>query len=87
MTRLPDTSIYLLLDADAAPRASFNFLAQSWQHTSTVFPPIFTLIRFASSLQSQAAQVFATMTPPFLVPEVQLEAVSHARGNERCQNL
>ena len=43
--------------------ASFSLRAQSSQHTSTVLPPIFTLMEFASSLQSQAAQVFSVMTP------------------------
>jgi len=41
--------------------ASFNLFAHSSQHTSTVSPPIFTLIELTSSLQSQAAQVVATM--------------------------
>jgi hypothetical protein len=42
--------------------ASLSLRAQSSQHTSTVLPPIFTLMEFASSLQSQAAQVFSVMT-------------------------
>jgi len=54
--------IYRFLDADAETCASFNFRAQSSQHTSTVLPPIFTLMEFVSSLQSQAAQVVSTMT-------------------------
>src|SRR5258706_16340738 len=37
--------------------ASLNFSAHSSQHTSTVLPPILTLIGFPSSLQSQAAHV------------------------------
>src|SRR5260370_4967526 len=54
--------IYLFLDAVVETCASFNFLAQSSQHTSTVLPPILTLMELTSSLQSQAAQVVATMT-------------------------
>jgi hypothetical protein len=49
------------LDAAAEMYASFSFCAHSSQHTSTVLPPILTLMEFASSLQSQAAQVFSTM--------------------------
>jgi hypothetical protein len=42
--------------------ASFNLCAHSSQHTSTVLPPIVTLMALASSWQSHAAHVFATMT-------------------------
>jgi hypothetical protein len=42
--------------------ASFNFFEHSSQQTSTVVPPILTLIGFASSWQSQAAQVLTLMT-------------------------
>jgi hypothetical protein len=42
--------------------ASFNLRAHSSQHTSTVLPPIVTLMALASSLQSHAAHVFSTMT-------------------------
>ena len=45
--------------ADAS--ASFNFWAQSSQHTSTVLPPILTLMEFSSSWQSHAAHVFAAI--------------------------
>jgi hypothetical protein len=50
-----------LLEAVAEACASFSFCAQSSQHTSTVLPPIVTLIALESSLQSQAAQVFSVM--------------------------
>src|ERR1700733_13897146 len=49
----------LLVLAEAL--ASFNLCAQSSQHTSTVLPPIFTLMESPSSLQSHAAQVFSAM--------------------------
>src|SRR5215470_9809730 len=42
--------------------ASLSFCEHSSQHTSTALPPILTVIAFPSSLQSQAAQVFSTMT-------------------------
>src|ERR1700687_6135128 len=56
-----------LLSVTAQPRlcvaaeacASFSFRAQSSQQTSTVLPPIVTLIALASSSQSQAAQVLS----------------------------
>jgi hypothetical protein len=48
-----------LLDEESA---SFNLRAHSSQHTSTVSPPIVTLMALASSVQSQAAHVFSTMT-------------------------
>ena len=51
--------VYRFLDAEAEECASLNFCLQSSQQTSTVLPPIFTLIGFAFSLHSQAAQVFA----------------------------
>jgi hypothetical protein len=53
--------IYLFLEAIAETCASFNFRAQSSQQTSTVLPPMLTLMEFRSSLQSQAAQVLSTM--------------------------
>jgi hypothetical protein len=53
--------IYLFLGATAETCASFNFHAQSSQHTSTVLPPILTLMEFTPSLPSQAAQVVSTM--------------------------
>jgi hypothetical protein len=46
-------------DADVC--ASRNCFAQSSQQTSTVLPPTFTLIEFASSLLSHAAQVFSVI--------------------------
>src|SRR5215471_5371224 len=46
----------------AKARASFSLWAHSSQHTSTVLPPILTLMELPSSLQSQAAQVFSNMT-------------------------
>src|SRR5215472_18241283 len=63
--------VHLFLDASTAPCASRSFFAQSSQHTSTVFPPILTLIRFASSLQSQAAHVLAAMTLPLFLKSTQ----------------
>jgi hypothetical protein len=54
--------ICLFLEAVAETCASFNFRAHSSQQTSTVWPPILTLMEFLSSLQSQAAQVLSTMT-------------------------
>jgi len=53
--------IYLFLEAIAETCASFNLRAQSSQQTSTVLPPMLTLMEFRSSLQSQAAQVLSTM--------------------------
>ena len=56
-------SIAQLLTAAVAEKcASFSFREHSSQQTSTVLPPILTLMGFSSSLQSQAAQVFSTMT-------------------------
>src|SRR6266508_3611500 len=52
---LPCASVEI--DASASLRAR----AQASQHTSTVLPPSLTFIAVASSLQSQAAQVFAVM--------------------------
>ena len=52
--------IYRFLEV-AEECASFNFVAHSSQHTSTVLPPILTLMEFPSSLQSQAAQVAVLM--------------------------
>src|SRR5262245_3809972 len=46
----------------AKSSASFNFLAQSLQHTSTVLPRILTWIGLSPSSPSQAAQVFFVMT-------------------------
>ena len=51
-----------LLAAVAETCASFSLREHASQHTSTVLPPILTLMGFVSSLQSQAAQVFSTMT-------------------------
>jgi hypothetical protein len=42
-------------------RASFSAIAHSSQQTSTVLPPIVTLIALSSSGQSQAAHVFSFM--------------------------
>jgi len=53
--------IYRFLEAAAEECASFNFVAHSSQHTSTVLPPILTVMEFPSSLQSQAAQVALLM--------------------------
>ena len=50
-----------LFAAVAETCVSFSFCAHSSQQTSTVLPPILTLMGFASNLQSQAAQVFSTM--------------------------
>ena len=47
--------------ADVDASASLSACAHSSQHTSTVFPPIVTLMALASSSQSQAAQVLADM--------------------------
>src|SRR5215472_3647073 len=41
--------------------ASLSLVEHSSQHTSTVLPPILTLIAFSSRLQSQAAHVFTAM--------------------------
>src|SRR4029453_3942722 len=46
----------------AKPSASFNFVAQSSQHTSTVLPQILTWIGLSPSSPSQAAQVVFVMT-------------------------
>src|SRR5215469_11182954 len=78
--------VHLLLNASTAPYASRSFFAQSSQHTSTVFPPILTLIRFASSLQSQAVHVLGFMTLP-AISKIKAGEVGHARGSSRCQNL
>src|SRR5215470_4402370 len=77
---------HLFLDASTALCASRSFFAQSLEHTSTVFPPILTLIRFASSLQSQAAHVLGFMTLP-AISKINAGEVGHARGGSRCQNL
>src|SRR6266481_9635823 len=58
----------LLLAPVAETCASFSFCEHSSQHTSTVLPPILTLMGFASSLQSQAAQVFSNITFALLYP-------------------
>jgi hypothetical protein len=63
-TAFLEPAVHLFLDVNAAPCASRSFFAQSSEHTSTVFLPILTLIRLASSSQSQAAQVLAAMTLP-----------------------
>src|SRR5208282_4014509 len=81
------TIAQLLLAAVAAERcASFSFCAHSSQHTSTVLPPILTLTGFASSLQSQAAQVFSAMTL-FSNSPSGARSVSHAGRESRYQNL
>jgi hypothetical protein len=46
---------------EVAASASFNAVAHWSQQTSTVCPPIVTLMALESSSQSQAAQVFAVM--------------------------
>src|SRR5262250_3431014 len=71
--------VHLFLDASTAQCASRSFFAQSSQHTSTVFPPILTLIRFASSLLSQAAHVLGFMTPP-AISKINAGEVGHARA-------
>jgi hypothetical protein len=65
--------------------ASLSFCAHSSQHTSTVLPPILTLIEFSSSLQSQAAHVLSAIL--LSVPNIWVFPVSHATGAKRCQNL
>jgi hypothetical protein len=86
MAALFELIVHLLLDASAAPCASRNLFAQSSQHTSTVFPLILTLIRLASSLQSQAAHVLGAMTLP-RISKINAGAVGHASCGSRCQNL
>jgi hypothetical protein len=54
--------ITYLLEVFAETWASLSLVAQSSQQTSTVLPPILTLMEFESSLQSQAAQVLSRMT-------------------------
>src|SRR5260370_41724110 len=54
--------IYLFLDAVVETCASFNFLAQSSQHTSTVLPPLLSLMEFTYSLQSESALVVECMS-------------------------
>src|SRR6266478_3483729 len=76
--------IYLFLEAIAETCASFSFCAHSSQHTSTVLPPILTLMGFTSSLQSQAAQVVATMTSLYNTRSPGMRAVGHAGGDGRC---
>src|SRR5216683_1428599 len=76
------------LGATAEACASFSFAAHSSQHTSTVLPPIVTSIEFASSLQSQAAQVLpAMMLLSVDTSEIQVCALRHVRTEGRCQNL
>jgi hypothetical protein len=79
--------IYFFLEAVAETWASFNFRAQSSQHTSTVLPPILTLMEFLSSLQSQAAQVVSTMTFLSHARRSGARAVGHGAREGRCQNL
>src|SRR5215470_7798201 len=76
MTDTLDAMTQAFLGADAEACASFSFTAHSSQHTSTVLPPILTLKGFASSLQSQAAQVVSTMSRSS--PEIRVRVVSHA---------
>src|SRR5215510_6114102 len=61
----PSTSLPSLGEA-AEACASFSLRAHSSQHTSTVLPPILTLMEFPSRSQSQAAQVFSTIKLPSL---------------------
>src|SRR5262245_9841813 len=49
------------LGAAAEAWASFSLRAHSSQHTSTVLPPILTLMELAPRSQSQAAQVFSAI--------------------------
>jgi hypothetical protein len=79
--------LYRFLDAVAETCASFNFRAQSSQHTSTVLPPILTLMEFLSNLQSQAAQVVSTMASLSHTRSPGARAVGHAARERRCQNL
>jgi hypothetical protein len=79
--------IYFFLEAVAETCASFNFRAQSSQQTSTVLPPIFTLMEFLSSLQSQAAQVVSTMALLSHARSPGARAVGHGAREGRCQNL
>jgi hypothetical protein len=79
--------IYLFLEAIAEPCASFSLRAQSSQQTSTVLPPILTLMEFRSSLQSQAAQVLSTMVSLSSTRSSGARAVGHRRRKGRCQNL
>jgi hypothetical protein len=74
------------LAAVAETCASLSFCAHSSQQTSTVLPPIWTLTAFASSLQSQAAQVFSIMTSS-PIPEVRVRSECHAAAENRCQIL
>jgi hypothetical protein len=76
--------IYLFLEAIAETCASFNLCAQSSQQTSTVLPPMLTLMEFRSSLQSQAAQVLSTMVSR---SSPGARAVGHGGREGRCQNL
>jgi hypothetical protein len=74
------------LAAVAETCASISFCEHSSQQTSTVLPPIVTLMAFSSSSQSQAAQVFSTIAS-LSYPEVRVPPVGHAGREERCQNL
>src|SRR3979490_2155749 len=67
--------------------ASLSFCAHSSQHTSTILPPSLTLMEFSSSSQSQAAQVFCSMTSLSSDTPVGMRAVGHPTGEQRCQNL
>src|SRR5437660_11572112 len=71
--------------ADAC--ASCSFRAHSSQHTSTILPLSLTLMEFSSSSQSQAAQVFCSMTSLSSDTPVGMRAVGHATAEQRCQNL
>jgi hypothetical protein len=57
----PRSQTQIFLGDLAEKSASFNLCAQSSQHTSTVLPPIVTLIEYPSSLQSHAAHVFSAI--------------------------
>jgi hypothetical protein len=76
-----------LLGAAADAWASFSFCAQSSQQTSTVLPPIVTLMEFASSAQSHAAQVFSAMTSSSEQPNVRVQTGNHAGEEGRFQDL
>ena len=72
--------VYLFLDAVAETCASFNLCAQSSQQTSTVLPPILTLMEFRIQLAVASRTSLSTMTL-LSVPEVRVE-ISRPRGRE-----
>src|ERR1700678_4438774 len=67
-----------LLAAAAETCASFNLFEHSSQQTSTVLPPILTLIGSASNWQSQAAQVLSPMTFLQYPRLIRVGSVGHA---------